>query len=377
MFGVVAFARAGAELCQRWICYRSMSSPSRYMIYGANGYTGQLLARRARDLGHNPVLAGRNRGAIEPLANELGFDFSIFDLTVPQNVARGLGHVDAVLHAAGPFVETSQPMLEACLATATHYVDITGEIDVFEACAARSADAAAAGVMVLPGAGFDVVPSDCLAKFVCEQVESPMHLAIGIVGLGYMSRGTMRTAARQLGRKTRVRRGGRVIELPKPLHRKFDFGGAIVETVAASWGDVVTAYYSTGVPDIEVYFHLTRRLAMLGRIPPFLGGVLATPPVQNFLRARIRQMPPGPGEQERKSGTSLLMAEVVDSARNTCVARLTAPEAYSLTVETSLKIIENVLAGNFKPGFQTPSLAYGADFILQFADVEREVMAKP
>lgn len=347
------------------------------MIYGANGYTGQLLARRARELGHNPVLAGRNRAAIEPLANELGFDFSIFDLTVAEDIQRGLGHVDAVLHAAGPFAETSRPMLDACVASSTHYVDITGEIDVFEACAARSAEAEAAGVMVLPGAGFDVVPSDCLAKFVCEQVATPMHLAIGVVGLGHMSRGTMRTAAQMLGRKTRVRRGGRVVELTRPLHRKFDFGGAIVETVSMSWGDVVTAYHSTGVPDIEVYFHLTRRLAMLGRIPSFLGSVLASKPVQAFLHSRIRQMPPGPGAQERENGYSLMIAEVVDSARNTCVARLTLPEAYALTALTSLKIIENVLAGDFKPGFQTPSLAYGADFILQFADVEREVMAKP
>jgi len=352
-----------------------MNDIKRYMIYGVTGYTGRLLALRAKALGHSPVLAGRNRGAVEQLADQLEFDCTVFDLSDGEGIARGLSHVDAVLHAAGPFVETSGPMVEACLKTGTHYVDITGEIDVFEACAARNAEAIDAGLMLLPGAGFDVVPSDCLAKYVCEAVTTPMHLALAIVGLGQVSRGTAKTGAMAMGRKTRVRRGGRIVEIDKPLKRRFDFAGGPVETVTVSWGDVATAYYSTGVPDVEVYFALTKQLETLTKIPSFAGGLLQLPWLQWFIRARIDKMPPGPSDAEREAGQALILAEVVDSSRNVHSAQLTTPDGYALTVETALKIVENVVGGNFKAGFQTPSLAYGSDFILQFEGVERQDLA--
>src|SRR5687768_7026139 len=133
------------------------------LLYGATGYTGRLITRVAAEYGVRPILAGRNRAAVAALAHEHGLEHRAFALDDVAAMYRALGAVSAVLHCAGPFSRTSEPMASACIRTGTHYIDITGEIDVMEQLHARDAEAREARVMLLPGAGFDVVPSDCLA----------------------------------------------------------------------------------------------------------------------------------------------------------------------------------------------------------------------
>ena len=218
---------------------------SRFLIYGATGYTGQLTAEHAVALGLRPVLAGRNREKLRALAQRLGLEWRVFGLESAAQVRKGLEGVTAVLHTAGPFSATSQPMADACLSVGVHYVDITGEIDVFEALATRDAESRAAGVMLLPGAGFDVVPSDCLAAHVKARLPTATRLRLSVGGLGSMSRGTAKTAVEAITRGTRVRRGGRLVELQDPPRATADFGDGPKPTIAVSWGDIATAWHST------------------------------------------------------------------------------------------------------------------------------------
>ncbi len=134
-----------------------------FLIYGANGYTGELIAREAAARGMKPILAGRSQNKIEPLAKELGLVFRTFSLEDKKSLDYTLKEVDFVIHCAGPFSLTSAQMVNGCLRTGTHYLDITGEIQVFEEMAARIAKAKDAGIMIMPGVGFDVVPTDSLA----------------------------------------------------------------------------------------------------------------------------------------------------------------------------------------------------------------------
>ena len=131
------------------------------MLYGANGYTGELIAELAVRRGQRPVLAGRSAAKVAAVAERLGLEHVVFDLA---EAAENLRDTEVVVHCAGPFSATSRPVVDACLASGTHYVDITGEIDVFEAVAARDAEAKTAGVALVPGAGLDVVPTDCLDR---------------------------------------------------------------------------------------------------------------------------------------------------------------------------------------------------------------------
>ena len=200
----------------------------------------------------------------------------------------------AVLHCAGPFAHTSRPMADACLRVGTHYLDITGEAAVFEALAARSAEARAAGVMLLPGTGFDVVPSDCLAAHLKRRLPSATRLALGFQSLGRLSRGTATTMAENVHRGGLVREGGVLRRVPTAWKvRAIDFGCGPVKAITIPWGDVSTAYHSTGIPNIEVYMAapLGRRLA--ARASRYLGWLLGSRAVQAIPQAADSRRPAG------------------------------------------------------------------------------------
>ena len=342
------------------------------LIYGATGYTGKLIAAAAHAKGERPVLAGRNPTKIRPLAEKFGLPWTSFDLDDSRAIDRALTEVKAVLHIAGPFSATSKPMVDACIRTGRHYLDITGEIDVFEACAARSAEAKAKGVMLMPGAGFDVVPSDCLAAHVARRLPGAKRLVIGISGMGKASRGTAKTMVESLGTGTKVRRSGGIVSLPKAPSRQIDFGQGPSLSVGVSWGDVATAWHSTAIPDIDVYFEAVgpiKRMANAGRVTQWL---LAQGWMKRFLKGRIDKMPEGPTDTERAASSHVLIAEATDARGNTVRSRLRTPEGYTLTSATALEIARRVCAGEAKPGFQTPSLAFGPDLILDFAGCQRD-----
>ncbi|HEU5100113.1 MAG TPA: saccharopine dehydrogenase NADP-binding domain-containing protein [Roseiflexaceae bacterium] len=350
-------------------------SPTSLLLYGANGYTGALIARLAVERGLRPILAGRSREAVAAVAGPLGLEYRVFALEDAAAVDAALAEARAVLLCAGPFAHTSRRVADACLRSRTHYLDITGEIAVFEALAARDAEARAAGIMLLPGVGFDVVPSDCLAAHLKRQLPSATQLALAFQALGRMSRGTANTAIENLARGGMVRRGGKLVAVPADYKtRTVDFGRGPVTVSAIPWGDVSTAYYSTGIPNIEVYTALSATTRRLLAITSYLRPLLSSYAAQRLLKWLVRSQPAGPSDAERARGASLLWGEVSDSQGQRRLAWLRTPEAYTLTALTALAIAEKLLAGQATAGFQTPSRAYGADLILQIPGVTREMV---
>ena len=333
------------------------------LIYGATGYTGQLVAKRAKEIGMSPILAGRNEAKVRAIADPLGFAWRVADIDDAAALDRALEGIEVVLHIAGPFSATSRQMADACIRKGAHYLDITGEIAVIEALASRSNEAAAAGVMLMPGVGFDVVPSDCLAARVAQRLPNATELTLAIGGLEKASRGTLKSSIESVGNPVRVRRGGAIQTTWPPPRRAFDFGAGERPGIAVGWGDVATAYYSTGVPDITVYFEAMPQMEQMSRLNGFMRWLLSRPLMQRLLKAGIDRMPPGPTDAERAAGKAILIGEAVNAKGDRAVSKLTTPEGYTLTALTSLEIVRRVLAGEAKPGFQTPSKVFGADFI--------------
>jgi len=342
------------------------------LIYGANGYTGERVARQAKQRGLAPVLAGRG-AAVEPLARQLGFESRVFPLSDPSALDRGLSGIALVLHCAGPFSRTSRPMADACLRTGAHYADITGEASVFETLAARDAEAKARGVMLLPGAGMDVMPSDCLAAHLKRRLPTAKRLVLAFTSTAGISRGTAATMIENLPKAGLVRRGGRLVRVPLAWRsRNVDFGRGPLPCATIPWGDVSTAFHSTGIPDIEVYTPMRRgQLLGLRLLRPFVA-LLGTAPVQAFLKRRVRARAAGPGEMARSQGIALFWGEVEDDAGRRAAARQLTPEGYTLTALASVAVAEKVLVGHAPAGFQTPSRAYGPDFILELPGCSRE-----
>lgn len=346
--------------------------PKTFLIYGATGYTGGLIAHEAARRGLSPILAARRADAVEALGRELGLETRAFSLDEPARITAGLAGVTAVMHCAGPFARTSRPMIDACLATGVHYLDITGEMGVFEAVAARDAEAKKAGVTLLPGAGFDVVPSDSLAAHLAHRLPGAVRLALGFEALGRPSHGTATTMLENLPYGGAVRRNGRIVRVPHAYRtRVIDFGSGPRKAITIPWGDVSTAFHSTGIPDIEVYMSAPLPMRFGLRLARVLRPVLGAKSIQGFLQRRIDSAAPGPSAEHRAHGRTRLWGEAVDAAGKTVVSRLAGPESYDFTVLTTLAALERVIAGETPAGFLTPSRAFGPDFVLTIPGVER------
>ncbi|MEO5858307.1 MAG: saccharopine dehydrogenase NADP-binding domain-containing protein [Pyrinomonadaceae bacterium] len=345
---------------------------SNFLIYGANGYTGELITRVAVERGMTPIIAGRNEAAIRSLAEKHGLEYRVFTLDDTVKLDAALDEVRTVIHCAGPFSITSKKMGEACLRTNTHYSDITGEIAVFETCALADQKAKDAGIIVMPGVGFDVVPSDCLAMHLKNRLPSATNLTLAFYGIGRMSHGTQATMTMNVGKGGAVRRDGKIMSVPAAWRtREIDFGGGVVKKgVTIPWGDVSTAYHSTGIPNIEVYTIAPASAIKAMKMSRYLGWMLATGPAQKYLQSKIK--PGGPSDAERAKGKTLLWGEASDDAGNRVECRMQCPEGYTTTALAALHITEKILAGDFKPGFQTPAKAYGAELILEIEGTTRE-----
>lgn len=349
------------------------------LIYGANGYTGRLIVERAIARGLNPILSGRNADVVHEMALALGLEARPAALHAQGMLDRALAGVTTVLHCAGPFARTAALMADACVRAKAHYLDITGEMSVFEMLAARSVEAERAGVMFLPGAGFDVVPSDCLAAHLQRRLPSATTLTLAFHGGTGLSRGTATTMIENVGRGGAVRRDGRITLVPAAYReRDIDFGDRVRHAVTIPWGDVSTAFHSTGIPNIEVYVASTPGTVRLMKLIQNVGWLLTSPPAQAFLKWRIHRGSPGPSERQRAGARARLWGEVRDRAGKAVQSRLATPDGYTLTALTAVAAAEKCLAGRGRPGFQTPSRAFGADFILEIEGVVREdVLTQP
>ena len=345
----------------------------KWMIYGANGYTGRLIAEEAARRGFKPILGGRNAGAIEPLAKKYKLPVRAFALDNPCAVRTGLKGIGLVLHCAGPFSATCAPMLEACLDVGAHYLDITGEIDVFAHCHAQHARARQRGVVVLPGAGFDVVPTDCLAAQLKRELPTATSLVLGFEAAGGPSPGTAKTAVEGLAHGGRVRIDGKLVKVPAAWKtRSFDREGEARFAMTSPWGDVYTAHVSTGIPNIEVYLGVPPATARQVQRTRWLSPLLGLAPVQAFLKAQVAKKVRGPSDKARAGSESVIWGEVSDAAGNQATGQLRTPNGYQLTTTAALGIAERLLNGD-KPagGYYTPSLLMGADYVLGLPGVSR------
>lgn len=355
-----------------WMCWNQPMT-GRFLIYGANGYTGRLIAELAAARGLHPVLAGRDPVEIPDLGDELGLESEVFKLETQPIVEERLRDFDLVLHCAGPFLHTYRPVSKACLATGTHYLDITGEAAVFESLHRADHEAKEKGVLLMPGVGFDVVPSDCLARHLADRLPDADHLVLAIRALGRMSQGTAVTMLENLPRGGLIRKDGKLTAVPAAWkERDFDFGSGPVTAVTIPWGDLSTAYFNTGIPNIETYMALpsSRRLAM--KVGRYLSPLLGTRPIQAFFKGRIRKGAAGPTAEQRARGKSIVWGEVSAPDGRRASARLETPDGYSFTAHAALAVVEHVLGAEEVPvGFQTPGRALGADFVLGLEGVER------
>jgi len=348
----------------------------RFLLYGANGYTGRLIADVAKGRGLAPVLAGRREEAVRPIAERLGLEWRAFALDDRGALDRAVAELKTVLLAAGPFSHTSRPVVDAVLAAGkgAAYLDITGEVEVFEAVLERDAEARERGAVLLPGVGFDVVPTDSLAVALKTALPSATRLELAIAAIGSPSRGTARTSLERLPRGGAVRQGGRLVPEPFAARvRTIPFRDRPRVAASIPWGDLATAYRSTGIPDIVVYAVIGRRAArLLPWVRPLLP-LAGLAPVQRGLGWLVDRTARGPEEAEVRSGRSQVWGRVSDARGRAVEGTATTPEGYRHTADASVECARRVGGGAVAPGAWTPALAFGWRFLRELEDCDLDV----
>ena len=350
----------------------STNTTPRWLLYGATGYTGVLIAEEAVRRGHRPVLAARSREKLAPLASRLGLESVVVGLEDSRRLVSALEGLPLVVHAAGPFVRTSEPMVQACLAAGAHYLDITGEIPVFENTFRHDAEAKRRGVVLMSGVGFDVVPTDCLALYVARKVSGAHELDLAIAAASQASPGTTKSMLEGLPSGGFVRRGGHLRPWPMGQGaRRVRFSDKERTVLPIPWGDLVTAWHSTGIPNITTYLAQPAAVAGAMRFTfPVLRRLVAVGAVREGLARLVEARVKGPDEAQRQRGRSQVWAEARAPDGQRAQAVLETPEAYAFTAHATVRAVEEVLAGERRGAF-TPAQAFGADFVLSLEGVRR------
>lgn len=342
-----------------------------FVLYGANGYTGELIARLSKVYGLTPLLVGRNKEAIHALAVELDLKYAIVDLNNATALDTLLKGQQLVIHAAGPFSRTATQMVEACIRNHVHYTDINGDISCFELVKLYHKQALASNCMLMPGVGFDVVPTDSVAKKISElqPKTTALQLAFATLG-GSISHGTATTMAERLGEGGAKRKNGKIVKAPLGENGMYiDFGKKQLFVMSIPWGDISTAHHTTGTPDIETFYAVKPSVFKWMKFQQYFNWLLRLNLVRNIIKKKIDQRPAGPNEKMRKEGISLVWGKGTTDNGESIIIKLQGPEGYTFTAHSSLIIAKEILQGNWKPGYQTPAGQYGSDMVLQVPGV--------
>ncbi len=334
-----------------------------WMIYGANGYSATLALRKAAREGLKPILSGRNKAAIEALAAELGLRYRIFDLSDVDGVAQKLSDVKIVSHCAGPFSATAEPMMKACIESGTHYTDITGELDVFQLSQSLDQKARAAGVVLCPGVGFDVIPTDCVANKLKEALPDATQLRLGFEGDNALSPGTAKTMIEAVSAGMKVLRNGELVSVPPSFEScSIDFGNGMRNASVIPWGDLATAHWQTGIPNISVY--AARRTNKVSDVLiPLVQRVMEIGAVQRFARKKIEQKVKGPDEEARGGRSTYVWGEATDPSGKTATCRIRTPNGYTVTMDGILLTARFFMDYEGKGGCFTPSQLMGSGLV--------------
>ena len=334
------------------------------LIYGANGYTGQLIVEECVRRGLRPVLAGRRAERLAPLARQYGLEVRVASIDDPVALATMLNAITVVVHAAGPFFRTSAPMVRACLSAKVHYLDITGEIAVFEACRAQHAPARQAGVVLIPGVGFDVVPTDCVAARLAAELPDAQLLELAFAGGGGVSRGTLKTMVLGSPQGGAIRQHGEITKVPVAWKTQYvPFRDRARHAVTIPWGDVSTAYWSTKIPNIHTYLAMPHRAVRMMGFAKLASPLLTMPFVQRFVEAQIDQRVTGPTAPLRDRARMQVWGRVTHADGRVIDGTAETPEGYRLTAIAAVESARRVLAAAPPAGYHTPSTAFGAGFL--------------
>jgi short subunit dehydrogenase-like uncharacterized protein len=327
------------------------------LIYGASGYMGQLFLKTIQNENLDVVLGARSNFNSE-------YQVRVFSLENSSAIVENIKDVKLVINLAGPFKYTNKQLLEACIENGTHYIDIAGEVAELETVYKYDEMAKKANIMLMPGAGFGVVPTDIVANLAKQKLSDATHLKIAYITKGGVSRGTLKTVLADINKEGVILENG-IFNKAMPAFKTFQFilNDKAQKLVYNPWrADLFSAKISTGIQNIETYANFPNLIVKMMQ-----GKMLW---LRDFMTKKlIAFLPVGPSEKQIRQGSTICYAEVSNLKGEIASATIIGPEAYLFTSEVLLAITKNILNENYKVGFQTPNF-YGVDLLKSISNIK-------
>ncbi|NJI72760.1 NAD(P)H-binding protein [Sphingobacterium kitahiroshimense] len=327
-----------------------MTQKKKMLLYGATGYTGKIIAARARELNIDFEIAGRDKSKIRSLSNELNVGYHVFEVHDKSSWQIALADKQVLINAAGPYASTARQAMEACLKAAVHYLDISAELESYLLAESFDDRAKAAGIQLISGAGF-FVSYDAIVAHLSKLVIEPEYLSVGFRHYGGFSKGSILSSKNIADLGILVRKNGVIIKNPDPRSRIFSFGDEDVACIPTSLGGIILSYKTTGIPNIEEYFSLKL-------------------PAMDLPELTSENLPDGPTKEERAAGRNGITAEIIGRDGEVVKAYLDTPSGYELTPLSVIAVANRILSDDFKIGYQSPGSAYGEYILNDIPDLK-------
>lgn len=319
---------------------------TKLLIYGATGFTGIMICHEAARRGLNFEIAGRNKEKLSALSQQLNVAYHVFSVEDISGWEKSLLGKTCLLNIAGPFSETAELAMEACIKYQVHYVDITAEVDIYRLAESKDSAAIASGIMILSGAGL-FSTYDPLAVHTAKRVKNPVTLRSAFQYSGGFTPGSIASSANIINAGILVRINGLIQQLPEAKPSAFDFGRGPQQCFPTPLGGIVLCYKSTAIPNIEEFFQMA--------LPTSKGSDHSTV-VNEEINADTQE-------------PSRVLAEVTGADGTVVRSMAIMPAGYMPTVTAAIEVASRVLNGFYKAGFQSPASVYG-EHLLQSLQVE-------
>ncbi|HTH67716.1 MAG TPA: saccharopine dehydrogenase NADP-binding domain-containing protein [Rhodanobacter sp.] len=228
-------------------------------VYGAYGHTGRFVLAELRRRGFVPVACGRDAARLRELAAETGVEVRVAATDDAAALDAAFAGTAAVLHCAGPFLDTAAPVLDAALRARIHYLDVAAEQRAVTDTLARDGEAKAAGVTVLPAMAFYGGLADLLASAALDGATEADAVDIAVALDGWHpTRGTRLTGDRNHYPRTYIEHG-RTCTVPDPAPvRETDFPAPFgtQETVLLPLSETVVLSHHVACRNLHSWMNL-------------------------------------------------------------------------------------------------------------------------
>lgn len=327
-----------------------MSKKVGIIVYGAYGQIGKAITQELLKQGIYPLLAGRNTKKLTQFANKTNLPFACFDLINPTTIARHLEDAEVFINCAGSLITNPEPIARAAIQAQCHYLDVGGQYHTLTTLYSLSNVAASSQSVICAGLGAECIPGDCLAGSIKHNLKDLSQLDIAYDISHRFSAGSIKATLNRLSK------GNIELQNHTPTATQYSFnskrvlfGSRMKHVSQVPTGDLAAINRSTNCPNVKSYFAITKQFTPIIRLLNWIPGLLIAKPLHRMIDKLFSN------SMGKPTGISHYWAKGISTDEREMVARVSTPDIYQFTVNSTLYIANYLLKHERSGGVYTPA----------------------